>query len=157
VLIGNRMQNPRCEPCRITASRLDRPPYSVRFDLTPAYTFGEERLAARVKREIALDPSTHEIRIRDTIVEPVETVRWQCMVDVEPRLQGGRAVLARDGQAVEMVMSPATAVWMTKPATPPTPRERQNKGFQLLAAEFAVPAAGSPLAIEVVIRPAPGL
>lgn len=156
VLIGNRMQNPRCEPCQITASQLDRPPYSVRFDLTPAYTFDEERLAARVEREISLDPATSEVRIRDTIVEPVETVRWQCMVDVEPRLHGGKAVLTRDGRAVELAVSPATAVWTTRPATPPTPRERQNEGFQLLAAEFPVPAAGSPLEIEVVIRPAPG-
>jgi hypothetical protein len=36
------------------------------------------------------------------------------------------------------------------------PRDRQSEGFQLLSAEFPVPAAGSPLAIEVVFRPAPG-
>ena len=159
VLIGDRMQNPRCEPCRITASRLDRPPYSVRFDLTPAYTFGQERLAARVEREISLDPAAPAVRIRDTIVEPVGSVRWQCMVDVEPRLQGRTAVLATDGRAVELVVSPATAVWTTTPATPPTPRERQNEGFRLLAAEFAVPIAGTPLEIEVILRrgePDPG-
>lgn len=155
VLIGDRMQNPRCEPCRITASQLDRPPYSVRFDLTPAYAFGDERLAVRVEREIVLDPSAYEIRIRDTIVEPTETVCWQCMVDAQPRLRGRKAVLARDGREMELVVSPATAVWTTKPATPATPRERQNEGFQLLATEFPVPAAGTPLAIEVVIRPAP--
>ena len=156
ILIGDRMQNPRCEPCRITASRLDRPPYSVRFDLTPAYAFGDERLAARVEREISLDPATREVRVRDTIDSPVETVRWQCMVDAQPQLHGSKAVLARDGRAVELVVSPAMAVWETRPATPPTPRERQNEGFQLLAAEFAVPAADTPLIIEVVIRPAPG-
>jgi hypothetical protein len=154
VLIGDRMQNPRCEPCRITASRLDRPPYSVRFDLTPAYTFGEERLAASVEREISLDPSTHEVRVRDTIVRPVDRVRWQCMVDTPPQLQGRTAVLARDGRAVELVVSPAAAVWETRPAAPPTPRERQNEGFHLLAAECPVPPADSPLEIEVVIRAA---
>jgi hypothetical protein len=52
------------------------------------------------------------------------------------------------------VVSPAAAVWETRPAAPPTPRERQNEGFHLLAAECPVPPADSPLEIEVVIRAA---
>lgn len=147
------MQNPRCEPCRITASRLDRPPYSVRFDLTPAYTLGAERLADRVEREIALDPGVGEVRIRDTIVDPVDNVRWQCMTDNAVQVSGNKAVLTADGQALELEIRPATITWGTTSAAAPTPRERSNDAFQLLVAEIPTPAAGSPIVIDVTIRP----
>lgn len=153
VHIGDRMQNPRCEPCRITASRLDRPPYSVRFDLTPAYTLGAERLADRVEREIALDPGVGEVRIRDTIVDPVDNVRWQCMTDNAVQVSGNKAVLTADGQALELEIRPATITWGTTSAAAPTPRERSNDAFQLLVAEIPTPAAGSPIVIDVTIRP----
>lgn len=152
-LIGRNMQNPKCEPCRIVSSRLDQPPYAVRFDLTPAYTFGTERLADRIEREVTLDPEANEIRVRDTIVEPADAVRWQCLIDVRPELEGNRATLARDGQSITMAISPPPATWLVAPATAPTPQERQNDGFQLLHAMFAPPLQGEPLVIEVVIRP----
>lgn len=66
-LIGDRMQNPWCAPCRITASRLDRLPYSVCVDLTPAYTLGTERLAARVEREISLNLFDTAMRVRRNV------------------------------------------------------------------------------------------
>lgn len=152
VHIGDRMQNPACAPCRITASRLDRPPYWARFDLTPAYTFSAERLADRVEREIVLDPHAGEVRIRDTIVDPIDTVRWQCMIDGSVQLSGNKAVLTAEGKAVELEILPATAAWGTMSAAAPTAQERSNDGFQLLVAEIPAPAAESPLVIEVVIR-----
>ena len=161
VLIGDRMQNPACPPCPITSSQLDTPPYSVRFDLTPAYTFGATRLAASVEREVSLDPEGQEVRIRDTIRQPIDTVRWQCLIDVAPRLVGNQATLVREGRAMTLEISPATATWQSAPAAPPTPEERQNEGYYLLFATFPRPnqsvpgVPDAPLIIEVVLRPSP--
>ncbi|MEI7782499.1 MAG: heparinase II/III family protein, partial [Planctomycetota bacterium] len=161
ILIGDEMQNPRCEPCRIVAAQVDRPPYSVRLDLTPAYVFEKTRLAAAVTRDVSLDPATREIRIRDAIAEPAGRVRWQCMIDVQPALSGNRAVLTSNGRSLEIEISPRGAVWQVEPAVPPTAQERRNDGFQLLFCTLPVvaapPDAKQPeVVIEVTMRPKPG-
>lgn len=159
VLIGDRMHNPACTPCPIVSSRLDRPPYAVRFDLTPAYTFGTDRLAKRVEREVSLDVAAREVRIRDTVSAPIATVRWQCMVDVMPRLSGSRSFLSDGRRGVTLEITSGTAAWQTEPATPPTPTERQNEGYHLLFATFPPPTHqppdAAPVVIEVVLRPTP--
>lgn len=161
ILIGDEMPNPRCPPCRIVAAEVEHSPYAVRLDLTPAYVFENTRLATAVTREVSLDPATKEIRIRDSIAEPAGTVRWQCMIDVQPVLSDNRAVLASNGRSLEIEISPQEAVWQVEPAAPPTLEERQNEGFYLLY--VTLPAAASPHAekqlgvvVEVTMRPKSG-
>ena len=161
ILIGDEMQNPLCEPCRISAAEVDHAPYSVRLDLTPAYVSGKTRLAKAVKREVSLDPSTKEIRIRDAIAEPTGTVRWQCLIDVQPVLSGNLAVLSTNGRSLEIEISPREAVWQVEPAAPPTAVERKNEGYNLLY--FTRPVAVVPRAekqpdivVEVTMRPKSG-
>ena len=161
ILIGDEMQNPRCEPCRIVAVQVDRPPYFVRLDLTPAYMLGSKRLASAVTREVSFDPATKEIRIRDAIAEPAGRVRWQCVIDTQPVLSGNRAVLTDNGQSLEIEISPKEAVWQVESAAPPTAEERKNDGFQLLF--FTLPVVASPpdakqpgVVVEVTMCPKPG-
>lgn len=135
-LFAGSLQNPACAPCPIVASSLDHPPFSVRFDLTNAYVFGETRFASKVEREIMLDPATRTIRVRDTFDDPAADIRWQCVVDVEPKLTANRAVLERDGKAIALEIMPATAAWGSQRAKPPTADERQNDGFWILFADL---------------------
>jgi hypothetical protein len=150
LLIGDAMQAPTCVPCPLVATQCDKPPYSATFDLAPAYVVADKRLAKAVRRTVSLDPKTRTISIHDELEAPVADVRWQCLIDVEPDLDGHRAVLSRGADAVDVEIRPATTRWRVEPATPPTPGERGNDGFRML---FGMIPAADRVAIEVTIRP----
>jgi hypothetical protein len=153
--IDGQLQNAATEPCPLEAVT-DRPPFLARIDLGAAYAPRDRRLATGVIREVSLDPESKSIRIRDVITEPVGTIRWQVLIDVEPTLERDRAVLGDGTRGVELAVrstpQPAAAecFWTVEPARPPTPAERPNDGFRLLS---CTAAAAPEVTIEVVIRP----
>lgn len=155
ISIAGGLQNPKCPSCGIEAVT-DRPPYSARLDLGPAYAAGDQRLAGGVIREVTLDPDDRVVRIRDVISDPVGAVRWQVLVDVEPAIDGASATLADGSRGLRLTAnvtpagSGAAAGWRAEPAHPATPQEKPNEGFWLLS--YTVEACPR-VTVDVELRP----
>jgi hypothetical protein len=153
--IDGALQNAASSPCGIAADT-GRPPYRARIDLSPAYAPRSGPLAAGVTREVSLDPDDRVVRIRDVVTQPAGLVRWQALVDVEPAIEGGRAVLTDGDRELELVLriSPRSAAsaagWQVDPARPSTPQEQPNDGFWLLSCTAGV---GPRVTFDVEIRP----
>ncbi|MEX0669977.1 MAG: heparinase II/III family protein [Pirellulales bacterium] len=152
IRIDDALQNPKSPPCQIVTATTATPPFTARLDLGPAYTLPNRTLVASMVREVSLDPVGKTVLIRDDVVEPAGTVRWQALVDVEPRLKGNLAILEKNGQGIALKLNAPSAAWHVEPATPGSPVEKPNAGFQLLVAEC--PRAAR-VTIEVTIRPHP--
>ncbi|MCE9632021.1 MAG: heparinase II/III-family protein [Planctomycetia bacterium] len=149
IRIDGGLQNPRAKTAPIVAATTATPPFTARLDLGPAYTLADRPLATSITREISLDPVAKTVRIRDDVVEPAGTVRWQGMVDVEPQLEGNLAILERDGRGIALTLDAPSATWRVESASPGSPDEKPNAGFHLLVAEC--PRAAR-VTIEVTIR-----
>jgi hypothetical protein len=153
--IGGMLQNASCPPCGIDAVTT-RAPYRCRVDLGPAYVLADRRLAAGVTREVSLDPREQVIHVHDLVVSPSGPIRWQVLVDVEPAIEGERAVLAEGDGGLELTVrvGPRPAadgpIWQVEPARPPSPREDANDGFWLLS---CTTVAGQQVTFDVEIRP----
>jgi len=154
--IDGALQNATSPSCGLVATT-SRSPFEARLDLSSAYAPRDSRLAESVTRVVALDPDSHTIRIRDMITAPIGPVRWQAMIDVEPILEGKRAILAAGDRGLELVIEtlPEPIVtqevaWTSEPARPASPGEAANDGFQLLT--YTVPSAPQ-VTLEVTIRP----
>jgi len=153
--IGGMLQNPACPPCGLEAVT-NRAPFRCRIDLGAAYASAERRLAAGVTREVSLDPQAKVVHIRDLVVAPSGPVRWQVLVDVEPTIEGDRAVLVEGDRGLELTARigprpPGKApVWSVEPARPSTPREHANEGFWLLS---CTANAAARVSFDIAIRP----
>lgn len=119
-----------------------------------AAVFGGQQpcLNARSHNVIRIDGGLQNPRATSVaiVVEPAGTVRWQALVDVKPRLEGGLAILELDGRGIALQLDAPSAGWRVESAAPGSPGENPNAGFHLLVAEC--PRA-SRVTIEVTIRP----
>lgn len=154
--VDGALQNATSQSCGLVAAT-SRPPFEARLDLSPAYAARDGRLAESVTRVVGLDSDSRTIHIRDTITAPVGPVRWQAAIDVEPILEGNRAILADGDRGIELVintlpapMETRVATWKSEPARPASPREATNDGFHLLSCTVS---QAPQISLEVTIRP----
>lgn len=129
LVIGDQLQEAPDDPCQIRDSGREDGTAWVEIDLGPAYA-GQ---AASVVRRAGLAEAGGAVRIVDTIDQPAGAVRWAVATDAEVEVDGRRALLRKAGRTLLVQCAGSdTERWVVTPATPPTKREDQNEGYQLL-------------------------
>ena len=75
---------------------------------------------------------------------------WRMLTRAAVVIDGRTAVLNQNGRTLRVeILSPANAVFSSRPATPPTARENQNEGITAL--EAAVPSASIDADVRIAI------
>ncbi|HEY4302766.1 MAG TPA: heparinase II/III family protein [Candidatus Didemnitutus sp.] len=108
-------------------------------DLTPAYP----EYARRFRRGLALLDRAR-VLVQDDVdgVKPGTTLTWRMLTEAKVAPDGRRATLTQHGRELRMeILAPAGARFATRPATPPTAAEAQNKGVTEIT--FEVTPAGA--------------
>ncbi len=137
LVIGGQLQKVRASPAKLVERPSVKSP-AVAIDLTPAY----EGQAEKVLRRAEFDIRTGAVVIDDRIDHPAGDVRWAVVTRAKVSIDGRRAVLEQAGKSLVVTrLDDAGGDWDVRDATPPTAREKQNKGCRMLS--FTAPAAES--------------
>ncbi len=113
-------------------SPINSQPGRARLSIDLTTTYLEYWLSA--ERTFDLQERRH-LLVTDTIKEPAANVafRSQFLTDAEVELRGAHAILRKGDQLLHArIHSPPHARWELAPATPPSARENQNVGVQIL-------------------------
>jgi hypothetical protein len=154
LVLNGQMQNPLA-PTVICRKNLSRPPCFAIADLSSAYA-GNVRSA---HRGIAL-LDTRAILIQDEIVWRTDIknrlLRWQMMTDANIALHGAKAILTKNGRALEArILSPPEASFSTVSAHRDKP-ENPNTGYQQLVLEHVERAVETRIAVQLSTKAMPG-
>jgi hypothetical protein len=134
----DQLQLPDADGAIIAFGSTDNRSFAV-ADLTSAYP---ER-AKRFLRGVALLDRAR-VLVQDDIEapEPETTLTWQMLTGAQIRLEGRRATLTQNGRTLRVdILTPESARFASRPATPPTTVENQNEGISILFTEIAAPSA----------------
>ncbi len=144
--IAGSLQNPKSKPCPLVSSVTTGPRLSATFDLGDAY----KDSAAGVIRSAAFDAQSGLTSLRDQIRQPRGEILWRAFTDATAEIRENEVLLTKKDRHLTLRRVSKTGVWSIAPATPPSPSENPNKGFQAIT--LTVPPADEVL-IEVEIRP----
>jgi hypothetical protein len=124
-------------------------------DLTSAYP----TKAKRFRRGVALLDRAR-VLVQDDVEElKVDTpLTWQMLTGAKIELNGRGATLTQNGRTLLVeILTPESARFATRPATPPTAVEEQNQGITALFAEIAAPPSSASTAsnarVAVLLTP----
>ncbi|HWA26609.1 MAG TPA: heparinase II/III family protein [Lacunisphaera sp.] len=135
----------------------------IAFGSTPARAFAVADLssaypaqARRFQRGVALlDRSRVLVQDEVTGLKTGVPLTWRMLTPATVALAGRQATLTRNGRTLRVeILSPETARFATRPATPPTVVEEQNAGITELVAEVpAKTGEESDVRIAVLLTP----
>ena len=136
LMIGDRLQNPNAAPCPITYFSSEKDQGTTSFDLTSAY----QGQAEKVIRDCLFDRKNHSVTVTDTIIKPIDSVRWAIVTSAEIEIVGKAAILKQSGKQLRLTrIDEHGGNWTVLDAKPSQDIENQNKGKRILA--FTVPAS----------------
>jgi hypothetical protein len=144
--IDGKLQNPKAKPCPLVSSSIKGNPFTATFDLSDAY----HGSARKIIRSARFQPDTGSTTIFDEIEAPAGDVVWRAFTDAGCEIMGDRVILTKKDRHITLRRVSKSGTWSITDATPPTSRERQNKGVKAIV--LTVHKA-SRLAIEVEIQP----
>lgn len=121
-------------------------------DLSPAYP----EQARKIRRGVALLDRSR-VLVQDDVegLKPGVPLTWRMLTGAEITLAGRQATLKQNDRRLRVeILSPETARFTTRPATPPTAVEEQNAGITELIAQIpATSGAESEVRIAVLLTP----
>ena len=132
----------------------------TKFGSTPARAFAVADLtsafpheARRWRRGVALlDRSRVLVQDEIETLKPATTLTWQMLTSAQIVLDGRTAILTQNGRTLRAeILTPQSGRFVTRPATPPTAAENQNRGITSLMAEFRPPAAAVDASTRIAI------
>lgn len=144
--IDGKLQNARGKPCPLIAYSLTGAPLAATFDLSDAYA----GVADKVVRSTSFDARSGAVQITDEITNPSGAVCWRAFTDAEAEVRGDRVILRKKDREITLRRVSAAGTWSIADATPPTPKENQNKGFR--AVVLTIPQAAR-ISATVEIQP----
>ncbi|HVU15431.1 MAG TPA: heparinase II/III family protein [Candidatus Didemnitutus sp.] len=135
----------------------------IAYESTPARAFAVADLtsayptqARSFLRGLALLDRSR-VLVQDDVegLKPGLPLNWRVLTTATIALEGQRATLTQNGRTLRVeILSPATAVFTTRPATPPTAAEDQNKGFTELVATVPATTGGeADIRLAVLLTP----
>ncbi len=150
LVIGDKIQNPRAKS-QVVAFENDAKRTRAVIDMTEAYA-GQVKSARRGIEMI----EGRAVHVRDELTGLTEPVRWGIVTGAKIRLDGNKAVLTEDGKTLRAeIIEPSDAKFQIVATKPPTARERQNEGTQMLAVIIEGGASGN-VALSVLLQPGGG-
>ena len=108
------------------------------FDLSKVYSGNTKD----VKRGIAIVDQKY-VMVRDEVEssDKATTMRWTMLTPADVKINGGTAVLTKNGKTLLLkVVEPANAIITTRPTTPLHEYDAQNQGTILVGFDVVVPA-----------------
>ncbi|MCD4824317.1 MAG: heparinase II/III family protein [Phycisphaerae bacterium] len=148
LVIGNKNQNEKDSVSEIIKSLSTPSRVHAVVDMTNAYR-GQ---AKKVRRGVAM-LERNAILIQDEITSPVDEIRWGMLTHANIKLDGAKAILARGGRTLSAeILEPAGAKFEIVSTTPPTKKEKQNKGTRMLATTIK-PGKSERVRIVVLLKP----
>jgi hypothetical protein len=134
----------------------------VAFKSTPASAFAVTDLTAaypgygrRFQRGIAMLERSR-VLVQDEVdgLKSGTPLTWQMVTAATVAIDGARATLTQKGQTLRIeIIEPASARFTVRPATPPTPAENQNEGFQLLSTQVEGAASSGNVRLAILLIP----
>ncbi|MCD4826059.1 MAG: heparinase II/III family protein [Phycisphaerae bacterium] len=148
LVIGNKNQNDKDSVSEIIKSLSTPSRVHAVVDMTNAYR-GQ---AKKVRRGVAM-LDRNAILIQDEITAPVDDVRWGMLTHAKIKLDGAKAILTRGGKTLSAeILEPAGAKFEIVSTTPPTEKEKQNKGTRMLATTIK-PGKSKRVRIVILLKP----
>ena len=146
---GDELQSPDADGSIVAWASTPARAFAV-ADLTSAYP----TRADRFRRGVALLD-----RARVLVQDEVETMKsatpltWQMLTGAKIELDGRRATLTQNGRILRVeILTPDSARFSARPATPPTKAENQNEGITILSTRIET-KQGTDARIAVLLTP----
>lgn len=150
---GDELQLPDADGAMIAFGSTDNRSFAV-AELTSAYP----DKAKRFLRGVALLDRAR-VLVQDDIeaLSPNTPLTWQMLTAANIQLEGRRATLTQNGRTLRVdILTPDSARFAMRPATPPTGVENQNAGISILFTEIVEPpisVTASDLRVAVLLTP----
>ncbi len=147
LVIDDQIQNPQAR-CAVRSfhSSLDR--CSAIVDMTDAY---KDQVESAWRGIELLDRQA--VHVRDEIAGARGNVQWTMVTGAEISLAGNKATLTQDGKTLQAeILMPRDARFRRMSTKPPSKKEKQNRGTQILAVSIAA-EPDREVAISVLLQP----
>lgn len=147
LVIGGKLQTMEAETSPLTDFQSKPNGGNATLDMTRAYA-GQ---AEKISRKANFDRENKKVTLTDTITAPTDSVRWAIITIAEIEINGSVATLNSNGKTLRVIRNDKHGgEWEILNAKPPTTKENQNEGFQILS--FTAPVADQ-LKLSVTLKP----
>ena len=150
LVIGDKIQNPKAAS-QVVAFESAPGRTGAVIDMTEAYS-GQVKSARRGMEML----DGRAVHVRDELTGLKEPVRWGIVTGAQIELHGNKATLTQDGKTLRAeILEPSDAKFQIVSTKPPTAREKQNKGTQILAIVVEAGPSGK-VTLSVLMQPDTG-